>query len=99
MSEQRQLFQIRNKDGLFSKGSRPGLIGAVQYSKYGKVWASKLALHGHISLIENDDYRGLNPKDVYVDCDVIIIDITSETIRVMPFSEYYDTIWAKRKRK
>jgi hypothetical protein len=87
---------------MFAKGSLPSPLGKAYFSKYGKVWASKLAFHQHISLIEGAAYSyatAVKPTEVYDDCTVIVIDVDGGVVSKYPFEEYYKTFWVERKRK
>lgn len=93
------LYQIRNKTtGQYSKGSLPSPLGTINFSKYGKVWASKQALHAHIGLVENGSkwYGNGNVCGVYSDCEVIVIDVDKKTVDVMDFDVYYEGMKQKK---
>lgn len=103
MSTNTLLFQIRrNSDSMFAKGSLPGPLGKANFSKYGKVWASKLAFHQHLSLIEGAAYsyaKAVAPTEVYAGCTVIMIDVDDGVVTKFPFEEYYTKFWVNRKKK
>lgn len=87
------LFQIQDiTTKQFAKGSQPGPSGKMYFSKYGKVWASKQAIGGHLALMDN-------PVKYYTNCVMIVIDVENETVTRTPFSDWYAEYLVNKKVK
>lgn len=87
------LFQIQDiTTKQYAKGSLPGPSGNMYFSKYGKVWASKQAIGGHLTLLNN-------PQKYYSNCIMIVIDVEKETVTRTPFSIWYAEYLVNKKVK
>lgn len=87
--KQKQLYQIRNEDGLYSKGG-----DTPYFNENGKVWKGLGPLRNHFALIGE---RNKNRKHPYEDCEIVEIEMVPK--RVYPAMEEIIGSYERSKKK
>jgi len=82
------IVKIKNKDGLFSKGS-----SYPYFTKKGKMWSSLGYMKSHLRQLKKD-----YAMEVYKDCDVVVIDDNdSYKETIIPMNEFLIKFYKEKK--